>query len=269
MTDDQGEDQGASDNTAISESPGAGGGETAVAEPPPDPKTTVVPPVAVSEAPTAWAEADDEPDSPRRPWRLVWGIVAAVLVVCAAVAIVVVNVLHEDHPTSTADPAPAPSPTTYAPSQPVLDGTYRLVFDESRATLSTNEVNTETGTRTSWWAFRSRCVTANLCSAAGVKLDDTYHTVRASGAVITDNTLNWNNGEWAEIPVTAGLRTPVGQCTTESARLEMRMQPDDTLAGVETLTITGGCPDSGKSVMTPFVATRMGSVPDGIFGGRR
>jgi hypothetical protein len=251
------------DETVAGVSAGAGGAET-----------EIVPPVTQAQPEHAWSKEEPQTEPLRQPWGRAWSAAAVFVMVGVVVAIAIAGwALLRSHtgpnqPTPAASPASAPpSSTSTAPSsEPVLDGTYRFVFDLSRETFNVKGSAADTGTRTSWWALRSQCQ-AGRCMAAGVRLDDTYHTVQSSRSdVIRDAALSWTDGQWIELPITSPLPSSMAPCTTASTHIEMRMQPDNTLAGVETKSIGGGCPESGTALMTPFVATRMGPVPDGIFG---
>jgi serine/threonine-protein kinase len=241
---------------------GAGGDETEIVE-----SVTVQ-----AETMTAWSEADDEPDSPRKPWRLVWGIVASVLVVCALVAIVVVNVLHKGNPTPTAGPAPAPPPATHAPPQLVLDGTYRLDHDNAKGTQNGAPNPQPNSDNTRWWAFRSSCKSTG-CVATGTNLDKINHQV-ASTPADTD-ILHFADNHWQDstpwrhqVPMQQCLGAN-GQVTTgeETQMVAWSFEPqaDGTLKGVVTITVlTNECGHQGGVQQLPFVATRVGDVPVGV-----
>ncbi len=231
--------------------------------------TEIVPHIPQTETELAWSadNAVPEPEPYRQPWTRALLIAAAILVPLAAVAAIIAVPRWMSHHDSAApsmapvNPNWTPPSSVAPPPQPSLTGTYQIVFDVSAATYRGNVVPPKrTGTKTSWWAWRSSCP-APGCTASSVKLDDTNHTV-ASARNVTDS-LNYINGQWMEIPVSIPPDPPAPGCT-ESTQWVLRPQPDGTLAGTETETLEGTCGSQGNTTVTPFVATRIGPVPDGL-----
>lgn len=219
----------------------------------------------------AWSSEDVEAPE-KSPWAPVWGT-AAGIVFCAAVTALVIGIVgwvsrrestdKSSLPASTttiqAEMLP-PVSTTPIPAGPSLDGSYELRFDIGAATYrGTAEPPKRSGAITIWWAFQSSCTPAG-CTAVGVKLDDTDHSVR-SPKNITD-TLTFISGRWEDGSTPIPARIP--GCDTASIQWAMQPLPDGTLAGIETVTVDSGCPSQGNSTVTPFTVTRIGPVAAGV-----
>ena len=119
---------------------------------------------------------------------------------------------------TVADPAALPAtslPTTApppAPGSPVLDGTYRLDFDNTRQTFNGMPVTSERK-QTQWWAFHSVCTPAK-CVATGAALSaDNQQEPSGTEAVVAEFT----DGHWQQKPgmgsndCTSTIRFTTGQ----------------------------------------------------------
>nr|WP_302675347.1 serine/threonine-protein kinase [Mycobacterium avium] len=112
--------------------------------------------------------------SPQTRWAA--ALVCAVLVAVAATW----SVLYSFQPGAPpANPAlaskPSPPAAVAAPiaGGPVLNGTYKLDYDQTKRTTNGIGIRHD-GAGTNWWAFRSAC-TSSGCAATGTRLDDTTH----------------------------------------------------------------------------------------------
>lgn len=259
---------GKSDNFAeFAENAEAGEGTTAwVGEGAGGDETDIVESVTVqAETLTAWSEADDEePDSPRKPWRFVWGIVASVLVVCALVVTVVLNVLQKGNPAPNAGPAPS----THAPPQPVLDGTYRVDYNFAKQTENGAPYGQPNIGNIAWYAFRSSCRHTG-CFATGTKLDANNHGVVSNPSRTVE--LHFADGHWQLKPLQIQRQLPqclgadgksvVAGAATAIVTWSLEPQPDGTLRGVDTnTTLTNECGTQGEVQQAPMAATRTGDV---------
>lgn len=252
-----------SDETAAGTTPGAGDAETELVPPP----TTEAPELA-------WSLAGEIAEIQRRSWPSVWGR-AAIFVAIGVVIACVIGVtgwamLRANRPATSATAAGAPAssgvmaalpPSTATVARPVLEGAYEIVRDVAHATYQGNApAPKRAGILLSWWAFRSSCTPA-ACTASGVKLDDINHSIPS--AIHIDDKLRYADGQWSELPVLLPGEVP-GWCNGVASQWELRPQPDGTLVGTETLTITADCPAKGNVTITPITATRIGPVPAGL-----
>lgn len=145
---------------------------------------------------------------------------------------------------------------------PVLDGAFRLDYDNAHQTINGFPVSNPFPNRSVWWAFHSVC-TVTACVATGGELADTNHQEPAGVSTV----LRFVDHHWQE---PESLQPPK-QCTgrngaeigTVSFLLEP--QPDGTLRGFGTSTVlTNECGNQGKVWRSPVVATRMGDVPPSV-----
>jgi serine/threonine-protein kinase len=144
---------------------------------------------------------------------------------------------------------------------PTLDGAYQLTFNFADATYrGGGTAPKRTGIRTIWWALRSSCTPVG-CTASAVKLDDTDHSVRS--AKNTTDTFTYTDGKWVDAPISSPDTVAPGS-TDDANQWTLTPQPDGTLAGVETITLEGSCGSAGNTTITPFTATRIGPVPEGV-----
>ena len=170
---------------------------------------------------------------------------------------------------TVADPgAVTPSTTASIPDRilggSVLDGTFRLDFDNAHQTVNGLPVSTPVPNKTVWWAFRSLC-TSTGCVATGSQLVDTNHQ-EAAGVV---GVFHFADGHWQDTPYLqpphqcSGTNVTVTHTMTISWSLEP--QPNGTLRGVVTGTVlTNECGNQGKVYRTPISATRMGDMPPDV-----
>jgi serine/threonine protein kinase, bacterial len=236
-------------------------------------ETIIVSPVPAAPPELAWSADTEVIDDPR-PWRDAWGRASIVVFIAALTALSIAVVgwfsirSHHDTPaapapsTMAAAALPPMSTEPPAPKGPTLDGAYQLAFNVADATYrGGGTAPKRTGIRTIWWAFRSSCTPVG-CTASGVKLDDTDHSVRS--AKHTTDTFTFTDGKWVDAPI-ASPDTIAPGCTDDANQWTLTPQPDGTLAGVETITLEGSCGSAGNATITPFTGTRIGPVPAGVF----
>lgn len=238
-----------------------------------DAETEIVPPPTQAAPELAWSAEDETTEIRHRSWRTAWSratifVVIGVVIACA-VGITGWTLLHRHAASSQAAagvrvsraPQPALPPSAVLPPQPVLDGTYEIFRDVARTTYQGNApAPRRAGILLSWWAFRSTCTPAG-CTAKGVKVDDTNHSIPS--AIRLEDTLRYDDGQWSEVPMLLPGETE-GWCNAVASRWQLRPQPDGVLVGTETLTITADCPAKGNTTITPITATRTGPVPSGV-----
>ncbi len=166
------------------------------------------------------------------------------------------------------DPAAAldaPATTTPGPpgGGPVLDGTYRMEYDNAKRTI--NGIPAALAKADiHWWAFRSLCAPKG-CVATGAALsDENQQAPTGSG-----NVLKFADDHWQDTPTIA----PPQDCPTASMgtydstfNWTWEPQPDGTLHGVQVMTILPNqCGEhSTVTFRTPFVATRIADVPPAV-----
>ena len=179
---------------------------------------------------------------------------------------------------TVADPtgvAALPPTSTSAPpaAGPVLDGAYRLDFDQAAQTVNGEATSGDEKKETQWWAFRSLC-TPTRCVATAAALADNNQQVPSGSS---EDVLQFTDGRWQDTP---SLLDPQrcedeyygpgeirGGDATDTATVSWSLEPqaDGTLHGVATRTIiTDGCGKLGKVYKTPIVATRVGDVPPAV-----
>ncbi len=171
----------------------------------------------------------------------------------------------QSNPTLAARPSVGAAPTT---SGPVLNGTYRLDYDQSKRTGNGVAIRQD-GDTTNWLAFRSVCTTAG-CAATGTQLDDAIHQVASTTDGGQTDTLRFVGGYWQGAPQQqrVGCLQPNGQVRAtqqETIAWSLAPQADGTLRGTETETVLSNeCSAQGAVVRVPVVATRVGDVPPGV-----
>lgn len=198
----------------------------------------------------------------------------ATALVCAVLVAVATtwSILYSFQPdTSPSNPALASKPSVPAASAvptaggPVLNGTYRLAYDQTKRTTNGIAIRHD-GAATSWWAFRSVCTT-NGCAATGTQLDDATHQVADTTDGGQADTLRFVGGYWQGAPVQqrVGCTQPNGQVRAtqqETIAWSLAPQADGTLRGTETETVLSNeCGAQGAVVRVPVVATRAGEAP--------
>jgi serine/threonine protein kinase, bacterial len=203
----------------------------------------------------------------RSRWRrrpVLWGVPAAIIVLIAAA---ILAVIRHDRPSSGATAAPAPPLA-------VLDGTYRLVYDNSKETVNGAPLPADpsmAADNTRWWSFRSFCRDTE-CTSTATELDAINPKIAHDPAVTS--ILHFVDGRWQETPRRS--RQSIAQClgvdqkvvagtAAELDAFSMDPQVDGTLRGVLTTTIvTNECGREGSVLQKPFVATRTSDRPAGI-----
>lgn len=210
---------------------------------------------AVSERVRAGAAARPR-FSLKRRWAA--ALVCAVLIAVAATWSLLYSVAPNSAPSN---PALASKPSVPVAGEPVLNGTYRLDYDQTKRTTNGVGIRHD-GAATARWAFRSACTTTG-CAATGTRLDDA-----ADGA--QSDTLRFLGGYWQGTPQQqrVGCTRPDGQVRTaqqETIAWSLAPQPDGTLRGTQTETVLSNeCGAQGAVVRVPVVATRTGDVPPGV-----
>ena len=204
--------------------------------------------------------------SARTRWAV--GLVCAMLIAVAATW----SVLYSFQPdTPPASPALASKPSVPAPTTsggPVLNGAYKLDYDQSKRTTNGVAIR-HNGPGTGWWAFRSACTT-NGCAATGTALDDATHQTASTTDGGQTDTLHFVGGYWQGAPQQdrLGCTQPNGQVRAtqqETVAWSLATQADGTLRGTVTETVLSNeCGAQGAVVRVPVVATRVGDVPAGV-----
>lgn len=233
----------------------------------PAPPRTVSSSTAPRRGPRAALAAMNHRFSARTRWAV--GLVCAMLIAVAATG----SILYSFEPdTPPANPALASKPSVPAPSAaptrsggPVLNGAYKLDYDQSKRTTNGVAIR-HGGPATGWWAFRSVCTT-NGCAATGTRLDNATHQTADGGKT---DTLHFVAGYWQGAPQQDRLACtrPDGQggaTQQETLAWSLAPQADGTLRGTVTETVLSNeCGAQGAVVRVPVVATRVGDVPAGV-----
>jgi serine/threonine-protein kinase len=198
----------------------------------------------------------------RRRSRILFAaaVAAAVLTIVAVIGYMIQPTKH----TTT------PAPSTATPPAAVLDGSYRLDYDNAKTTQN-GEPQPQPKSQTTWWAFHSSCDSTG-CTATGTKLDDDNHETAHTPADTA--VLQFTDGHWeaAFEPFQAQVDHCLGQDgkvvagqDTAKVRWSFGPQPDGTLRGNKTVTVlTNHCGIQGAVTSAPVTATRMGPVPSGV-----
>jgi serine/threonine protein kinase, bacterial len=153
-----------------------------------------------------------------------------------------------------ADPASfADTPTTSSPAPPsagpVLQGTYRLVYDDADQTVNGTPITGDAKQETHLSASRSSR-TSTRCVATGTGLADNNHHESSGAAEV----LQFTDGSWRDIPYLqesrrcdtsfsgANLVTRGEAADRSTVGLSLKPRSDRTLQGFSTITvITDGC----------------------------
>jgi serine/threonine-protein kinase len=163
-------------------------------------------------------------------------------------------------PINTATP---PTPTV-APG-PTLNGIYRINFDGSENRVTFNGVRqpsaeasivTESGT----WAFQSLC-TPTGCVATSTQVDDSNNGEATAQSVVYHFTDNHWQGSQTAMLVQGWRRCGVtGQADTE-INMEIQPQPNGTITGTKTVTITDSFCGPGKTILSySFTAVQLAAT---------
>lgn len=171
-----------------------------------------------------------------------------------------------DPATISAAPPDSSTPPPPTPGGPVLDGTYRLDFDDANRKINGVITPMTEGARHDWWAFRSWCGSMG-CVATGVGLDSDNNQV----PMTIQDVLHFVDGQWVSnaidelVPMCTVTRN--GQTGPEQSPMYHSIktwtpQADGSLLGLDTVTVmTNECGQKGTVHEYPFVARRMGDVP--------
>jgi serine/threonine-protein kinase len=202
-------------------------------------------------------------------------LLCAVLIAVAATWSILYSFQPDAPPTNPAlaskpsVPAPSAAPTAGGPVRgPVLQGTYKLDYDQTKRTTNGISIR-HAGPSTSWWAFRSVCTT-NGCAATGTQLDDATHQVANSTDGGQSDTLRFVGGYWQGTPAQqrVGCTQPNGQVRAtqrETIAWSLAPQADGTLRGTSTETVLSNeCGAQGAVVRVPVLATRTGDAPTAV-----
>jgi serine/threonine-protein kinase len=201
--------------------------------------------------------------SPRARWA---ALLCAVLVAVAATWSILYT-FQSDSSAPKAALAARPAAPAAAAAKParVLNGTYRLDYDRSKRTTNGTPLR-HAGAASNFWAFQSACNT-NGCAATGVALDDATHQVASTADGGQSDTLRFVAGYWQGAPAQERVgctqaNGPVHATQAETVAWSLAPQPDGSLRGVETETVTSNeCGAQGAVVRVPVVATRVGDAP--------
>lgn len=198
----------------------------------------------------------------------------------AAVGIVVAATvgMWQLRPTSHAAPPDQPSAPVAAPAAtvspapqpggPVLDGLYRLDFDNARATLNNSNPWPAAGNQMAsyWWAFRSDCKPSG-CVATSTRMDDINHLAPYTENGGSTAIFRFIDAAWRGDPGRGSLPCEAphtGQNQAVETTLALTPQAEGVLAGLHTITIQSNeCALQGGVIAVPVQATRVGDVPPG------
>jgi serine/threonine-protein kinase len=164
--------------------------------------------------------------------------------------------------------------TTPSPPGAILDGTYRLVYDTTKRTDNGAPAPPQPNSdNTSWWSYRSLCRSSTGCVATGTKLDP--HNPQVMLTPASTAVLHFADGHWQDTPPRFQNDEPkclgvdgkvVAGTETMAPARSLEPQTDGTLRGVWTTTVlTNECGNRGKVVQVPFIATRTGDRPTGVY----
>ena len=194
----------------------------------------------------------------KRRWRPRTLLSAATAVGVLTAIGVVGYAMQKKH--NTASPAAA---------GPVLDGTYRLVYNSTQRTSNGAPAPLPASDEdTTWSAFRSLCRPAG-CVATGTGLDKKNPQAARTPAITS--VFHFTDGQWQQTPIRKQVDMPeclgvdgkvVAGAATIAGELSLEPQPDGTLRGVHTATVlTNECGNQGQVLQQPVVATRTGDLP--------
>jgi hypothetical protein len=136
---------------------------------------------------------------------------------------------------------------------PVLDGTFRVDYDQAHQTANGAQTTGGDPGFSEWWAFRSSC-TSTGCVATGTKLDDNNHQVASTPAHTAE--FHFVNGSWQRTPAQFQEQYPrclgadgkvVAGAHTQTVAWSLEPQPGGTLQGVQTQTEFSAEPVCGWS----------------------
>ena len=169
---------------------------------------------------------------------------------------------HHGKPLAQTRPNRAP----VQPTPPMLDGTYQINIYPSQATYRGKAPPWTPPDNTTihwWWAFHSGCMPTG-CAAHAAKVDKDDHQ-RFDAGNFTDD-LTFVGNVWRDAtPATYKVDCGNGKSETGSASWQFEPQPDGTLRGTITHTVTSdGCGNLGNTATEPLSATRIGDAPPGL-----
>lgn len=177
-----------------------------------------------------------------------------------------IGVAIADPATISASPPNPSTPPAPTPGGPVLDGSYRLDYDDANRKINGVVTPVTPGSQSDWWAFRSWCGSTG-CVATGVGLDADNNQV----PITVQDVLHFANGQWESnaidelVPmctVTRNGQTGPEQSPTYHSMKTWTPQADGSLLGISTIMVmTNECGQQGTVYEHPFVARRMGEVP--------
>ncbi|MGB9224570.1 serine/threonine-protein kinase [Mycobacterium sp.] len=199
--------------------------------------------------------------------RTRWAALLCAVLIAVAATWSILYTFGSDGSAPKAALAARPAAPAAAPAKParVLNGTYRLDYDRSKRTTNGTPVR-HAGAASNFWAFQSACNT-NGCAATGVELDDATHQVVNTTDGGQSDTLRFVAGYWQGAPAQERVgctqqNGPVRATQAETVAWSLAPQPDGSLRGVETETVTSNeCGAQGAVVRVPVVATRVGDAP--------
>ncbi|WP_082956496.1 serine/threonine-protein kinase [Mycobacterium sp. E787] len=191
-------------------------------------------------------------------------VLAAAIAAVLLTAVGIVGYLIQ--PTRHTTSAPAGGIATPARPTVVLDGTYRIDYDNPKGTAN-GAPSRDTKGHSSWWAFRSSC-TPTGCIAAATQLDDNNHQVASRDGGGDRAVFRFGDGRWREIPdrTSSPCASDMAESGAVIAVLSVEPQADGRLQGEQTDTVIGNeCgPAQGAVYITPVTLVREGDVPQGV-----
>ena len=224
----------------------------------------VAAPTAEANSPLSGTEPAAATAKPNRRRRSrIIAAAAIAVVVCTAIAATIYVIERKSN--TAAGPAAAAV-------APPLDGSYRLDFDSTRATIMgapTAPKPSDPPRTTAWAAYHSSC-TPTGCVATGTGLDENNHQQARTPIVMGH--FYFLDGQWHKRPtqfqnnyprcLSADGKGVVAGTDTELQDWSAAPQPDGTLRGVATNTVlTNECGIAGTVRQQPIVLTRIGDVP--------
>lgn len=147
----------------------------------------------------------------------------------------------------------------------MLDGAYRLDFDDPKATIN-GVPSTDKKGHSTWWAFRSSCTPAG-CVATGTQLDENNHQMAQTEGGGDRAVFRFVAGRWQESPDRTWDHCGADPTrVTVMAVVSVKPQADRTLQGDETDTVIGNECRQGQGGVSviPVVLVREGDVPPGV-----
>jgi serine/threonine protein kinase, bacterial len=212
-----------------------------------------------------------KPPRQRRSRILIGAALAGVVLIAVGVIAYLWQPTKEQARAASAPVAATPTASAAPRPAVLLDGTYRFTYDYEKQTINGAPYAVHTSDNIAWWAFRTSCGPAG-CVATTTRLDPNNHEVARAPAQSGD--YRFVDGHWQSTPVQRPLNQSrclgadgqvVAGANTAVLTWSLDPQPDGTLRGVmSAAAITNECGFAGQVALAPFVATRVGDVPNGV-----